>query len=248
MAPSTSKTSGEAPWLSIIVPAFNEERRIGPTLEAIGAYLDKADYSSEILVVDDGSSDRTVEEARSARPKARIVSNEVNRGKGFSVCRGMAESRGEIVLFSDADLSTPIEEVETLLSRIRDGADVAIGSRALRESRIERHQNALREMAGRIFNGLLRLLTGLPFHDTQCGFKAFRRPVVNDILERRRIEGWGFDVELILIALRRGYRVEEAPVRWINSPDSRLRIWRDAPKMFLDLLRVRWTDLRGRYR
>ncbi|MCX7012344.1 MAG: glycosyltransferase family 2 protein [Candidatus Sumerlaeota bacterium] len=248
MSQTSAKSDSQPPFLSVVIPAYNEERRIGATLQAIGAYLDKQTFSSEIVVVDDGSRDQTATVARRARPKARLLTNEINHGKGYTVRRGVSEARGEIILFSDADLSTPIEEFDGFLHHFKEGADIVIGSRALPQSRIERHQGRLRETAGRIFNQLLRFAAGLPFHDTQCGFKAFRRPVAREVFARQRVEGWGFDAELIVIAMKRGYRIDEVPVRWVNSPDSRLRIWRDAPRMFLDLLRIRWNDWRGRYR
>jgi dolichyl-phosphate beta-glucosyltransferase len=243
-----AKKTSPAPRLSVVIPAYNEELRIGATLQAVGAFLDSAPFSSEILVVDDGSTDRTVEVARSARPGIRLISNDRNRGKGYTVRHGVSEARGGIILFTDADNSTPIEEFSAFLPRFDDGADVVIGSRALPESKIELHQDLLRETAGRSFNFLLRCTTGLPFRDTQCGFKAFRRDAARKIFPRQRIEGWAFDAELITIALRHGMKVEEAPVRWINSPESRLNFWTDAPKMLLEILRLRLNDFRGRYK
>ena len=248
MAQRPSPAPGGGPYLSVVIPAFNEEGRIGATLQAVGARLDRAPYEFEIVVVNDGSRDRTAEAARAARPDVRLLTNEINRGKGYTVRRGVAEARGQIILFSDADLSTPIEKIDNFLPRLEAGADIVIGSRALPESRIERRQNIVREMAGRTFNRLLRFLVSVPFRDTQCGFKAFGRAAARQVFARQRIEGWGFDAELMVIARRLGLRVEEVPVRWVNSPDSRLRIWRDAPRMLLDLLRIRWNDLRGRYR
>jgi glycosyltransferase involved in cell wall biosynthesis len=186
--------------------------------------------------------------ARAAFPGVRLLRNDVNRGKGYTVRRGVAEARGDIILFTDADNSTDIAEFEKFRARFDNGADVVIASRALADSQIEIHQGRLREAAGRAFNRLLRLITGLPFRDTQCGFKAFRREAARAIFPRQRIAGWGFDAEVIAIALRLGYRVEEVPVRWVNSPDSRLKMGRDAPKILGDLIRLRWNDWRGKYK
>lgn len=247
---TTCKSEHEGPLaVSVVIPAYNEERRLGATLQAIGEYLAGVDFAHEIIVVDDGSSDRTAAIAQSAGLQTlRVIRNGINRGKGFTVRRGIEAAQGTLILFTDADNSTPIEEFETFRPQFAAGADVVIGSRALPSSHLEVHQSALREFAGRTFNRLLRLIVNLPFRDTQCGFKAFRRQAAREIFAQQSIAGWGFDAEVLLIARRRGCRIVEAPVRWINSPDSRLSIWRDAPAMFMDLLRIRWNDLRGRYR
>lgn len=235
--------------ISIVIPAYNEERRLGKTLAAIADYLRGVDFPCEVIVVDDGSSDRTTAIATEmALPGLRLIQNEENRGKGFTVKRGIESARGEIILFTDADNSTPIEEFEKFRRHLASGAVVVIGSRALPDSQLEVHQTFLREFAGRTFNRILRLLVGLPFHDTQCGFKAFRREAARDIFASQSISGWGFDAEILLIAKRRNYKIIETPVRWINSADSRLSIWRDAPKMLIDLLKIRWNDMRGCYK
>lgn len=241
-------TSG-APDLSIIIPAFDEEARLPGTLERIRRYLEQAGREAEIIVVDDGSRDRTAAVAKSFLekfPAFRLLSNGANRGKGFSVRRGMLEARGRIALFTDADLSAPIEEAEKLLAAL-DTHDVAIGSRALDRSLIEIHQSRLRELAGIVFNGMVRLCLGLPFVDTQCGFKAFRRAPCGILFEQQRVERFGFDPELLFLAKRHGLRAAEIPVRWAHSPATKVNVWRDSVRMFLEILAIRWNALRGRY-
>jgi glycosyltransferase involved in cell wall biosynthesis len=241
------------PELSIVIPAYNEAGRLPRALEAVRAYLagraGHAPLRAEIIVVDDGSSDRTAEvvaEWQGRLPGLRLVSNGRNRGKGYSVCHGMLEARGAIALFTDADLSAPIEELERLLPALA-GADVAIGSRGVDRSLIEVRQSALREMAGVVFNRLVWLFTGVRFRDTQCGFKAFRLPRARVIFEQQRIEGFGFDPELLFLARRHGLRTVEVPVRWAHDPATKVRLVRDSSRMFRDLVRIRWNWLLGRY-
>lgn len=204
-----------------------------------------------MLVVDDGSTDATakvVERSRAQFPELRLLANGRNRGKGFSVRRGMLEACGEIALFTDADLSAPIEEADKLLAALRKGPyDVAIGSRAVDRSLIEVRQSAFRERAGIIFNQIVRRVTGLPFQDTQCGFKAFRRQKARVIFERQRTEGWGFDPEILFLAHRRGLRIAEIPVRWAHDPATKVRMFEDSLRMFVDLLGIRWNAAMGRY-
>jgi dolichyl-phosphate beta-glucosyltransferase len=234
--------SDPVPLLSVIIPAYNEAERIVPTLERLQAYLGNRPHRSEIVVVDDGSHDGTGDVVRS-RPAAaapcRVVSNGSNRGKGFSVRHGVREARGTYLLVSDADLSTPIEEIETLLPLVeRDGFALAMGSRALPESRIEIRQTWVRERMGKTFNLIIRGVTGLPFHDTQCGFKLMRRESILPVFEACRIDGFCYDVELIYLALRWGLRVTEVPVRWLNSYPSRVRMVRDSARMLFDAVRI----------
>jgi len=241
------------PELSIVIPAYNEAGRLPRAFEFIRAYLAararRAPLRAEIIVVDDGSSDRTPEvtaEWQQRLPELRLVSNGRNRGKGFSVRHGMLEARGAIALFTDADLSAPIEQVEKLL-RALESADVAIGSRGLDRSLIEVHQSALRELAGVVFNRLVWLFTGVGFRDTQCGFKAFRLPRARIIFEQQRTEGFGFDPELLFLARRHGLRAVEVPVRWAHDPATKVHLFRDSWRMFRDLVAVRWNWLLGRY-
>jgi dolichyl-phosphate beta-glucosyltransferase len=241
--------SSAAPEFSIIVPAYNEERRLPETLKGIAAYIRISGRKAEILVVDDGSTDRTAAIADSFRdkfPAFQVLSNGVNRGKGYSVRHGMLEARGRIVLFTDADLSAPIEEADKLFAAL-ETHDVAIGSRALDRGLISIHQSRFREFAGIIFNTIVRLCLRLPFVDTQCGFKAFRREPCRIIFEQQRVERFGFDPELLYLARRHGLRAVEIPVRWGHSPATKVSMFRDSLQMFLDVLIIRWNAIAGRY-
>jgi len=233
--------------LSIIIPAFNEEKRLPTTLSAVQRYLASNSWDfSEIVVVDDGSRDRTVEVATAAG--VRVLKNPGNRGKGYSVRHGMLEARGTWSLFSDADLSAPIEDVDRLFAAVeKEKAQVAIGSRAIDRSLIGVHQPAFRENMGRVFNLLMRLETGLPFRDTQCGFKLFESAAARQIFSRQLLDGFGFDVEVLFIAKRLGYRAIEVPVRWNDVAGTKVSMVSGA-KGFLDPLKVRWNGLTGKYR
>ncbi|MGH9773838.1 MAG: dolichyl-phosphate beta-glucosyltransferase [Candidatus Acidiferrales bacterium] len=241
-------TEGELE-LSIIIPAYNEENRLPQTLARILYYIRARHVAAEVIVVDDGSSDATAqiaEDWHTEHPSVRLVSNGRNRGKGFTVRHGMLEARGRIALFTDADLSTPIEESEKLFAALAD-ADIAFGSRALDRRLIEVHQSRMRELAGIIFNYLARILTSVPFKDTQCGFKAFLRERCRVIFEQQRIEGFGFDPEILFLAKRHGLRAREIPVRWSHDAATKLHVVRDSLRMFGDLLRIRGNWLLGRY-
>jgi dolichyl-phosphate beta-glucosyltransferase len=235
---------------SIVIPAFNEEARIGATLERVMSCVHARGWSAEVLVVNDGSSDRTTEIVTAAAhrfPEIRLVQNSANRGKGYSVRNGILQARGEIVMFTDADLSAPIEEAERLFDAIQEGADVAIGSRWLDRSRQTLRQPLYRRFFGRCFNWLTRLVMHLPLADTQCGFKAFRCGVAQTIFTRQRIERWGFDPEILYIALRLGMRVAEVPVTWGHDERSRISYLRDGLRMMQDLVMVRLYSLAGLY-
>ena len=239
--------------LSIIIPAYNEEARLPRALASIrdfllqqGMGLDK----TEVIVVDDGSKDGTVriaEELKRDLPFLRIILNGHNRGKGYSVRHGMLEARGRLALFTDADLSAPIEEWQKLRAAIESGYDGAIGSRAVDRSLIAVHQSALRELAGIIFNRFVRVFTGLPFHDTQCGFKAFVRERAQTVFEQQKIKRFGFDPEILFLAKRHGLRIAEVPVRWSHDPATKVNVFRDSLKMFADLIYIRWNWIRGCY-
>jgi len=237
--------------LSIVIPAFNEEGRLPRTLDSIFSYVQSRRYRTEIIVVDDGSSDRTSEIVNSCRKEhseIRLVSNAGNRGKGFSVRHGIREALGEITLFTDADLSTPIEEADKLLAAIQEqGFDAAIGSRAMDRSLIQVHQSAVREMAGIFFNRMVQWILGIEFSDTQCGFKAFRRERSRIIFEQQRIESFGFDPEILFLAKRNGLRVAEIPVRWSHDAASKVNVVADGMRMFLELILIRWNAIRGYY-
>jgi dolichyl-phosphate beta-glucosyltransferase len=249
---SSGQMSGAAPELSIVIPAYNEEKRLPRALAQLRDYFASQSPSSvvEIIVVDDGSTDgttRVVDEWKTQIPCLRLVRNGENHGKGYSVRHGMLEARGRVALFTDADLSSPIEESQKLLAAIAAGNDVAIGSRALDRSLIVVHQSPWREVAGIIFNGFVRLFTGLPFHDTQCGFKAFVREPLRIVFEQQRIEGFGFDPEILFLAKRYALRVIEVPVRWAHDPATKVHVLRDSWRMFSDLVYIRWNWIAGRY-
>jgi dolichyl-phosphate beta-glucosyltransferase len=247
--------SSPPPKLSIIIPAYNEENRLGRTLEGIRSHflacpggLGLSDL--EVIVVDDGSIDGTAQVVQNYAREMnglRLISNGANQGKGYSVRHGMGEAQGQIAIFSDADLSSPIEESAKLLAAIEAGNDVAIGSRALDRSLIETHQSPAREIAGMIFNAFVRLLTGLPFHDTQCGFKAFRRERCRVIFEQQRIKRFGFDPEILFLARRHGLKVVEVPVRWSHDRATKVHVLRDGLLMFGDLFYIRWNWILRRY-
>ena len=244
--------SPDAVEISLVIPAYNEAQRISSTLDRVTAYFDREAFPVEILVVDDGSTDSTIELVRAIAgkdPRVRLVRNDRNRGKGFSIRHGVLEAKGEIVLFSDADLSSPIEESRNLLDPIRQGSlDIAIGSRALDRSLIGVRQSWLREQSGRVFNAFVRIILGLPYNDTQCGFKAFRRVPLIPVFERQKVLGFGFDPEMLYLARLRGLRTGEIPVRWDHVRGSKVHFLSDAISMFFDLIRIHWNHLSGKYR
>ena len=235
--------------LTIVIPAYNEELRLPVTLERIAEFVANRNSSTEVIVIDDGSTDRTVAIAESFQtriPQLRVLSNERNRGKGCSVRHGSLEAQGDNVLFTDADLSAPIEEGEKLLAALKTH-DVAIGSRAVDRSLIEVHESPFREFAGSVFNKIVRIVLQLPFVDTQCGFKAFRRERCRIIFEQQTIERFGFDPELLFLARFHGLSISEVPVRWAHSPATKVNMLRDSIQMFLDVFVIYWNALLGRY-
>jgi len=228
--------------ISVVIPAFNESEGIERTLSTVTKYLSDSPYAPEVIVVDDGSKDGTAEivsRLAEQHPCVRLVKLGSNRGKGYAVRTGVLEATGDYILFSDADLSTPIEELEKLCDEVRNGYDVAIGSRGLPESNLETRQSWLREHAGRTFNLLVRLTVLPGIHDTQCGFKCFRRDAAAKILEQQTATGYEFDVELLCIARKLGYQIAEVPVTWRNRAESRVRFLRDSVRMFRGLLSLR---------
>jgi dolichyl-phosphate beta-glucosyltransferase len=239
-----------SPQLSVVIPAYNEFVRLPPSLERIVAYLDERGVDYELLVVDDGSTDGTAAAAEAVLAplgaRGRVLRNPQNLGKGASVRRGMLAARGARVLFSDADLSAPIDELAKLDRALDGGAGVAIGSRALDRTLIEERQPFPRDAMGRLFNGVVRLFAVRGIHDTQCGFKLFAGDVVGPIFARTRIDRFGFDVEVLALAQRLGVPVVEVPVRWRNSEGSRVTLGQGA-RAFLDPLRVRIALMLGRY-
>jgi dolichyl-phosphate beta-glucosyltransferase len=244
--------TGAAPDLSIIIPAYNEEARIIPTLQSIARFLQSSRIPAEVIVVDDGSTDgtaRCVEGMIQSFPPLRLFHNPGNRGKGYSIRHGFAESRGRRVLLTDADLSTPIEEIHKLLPSLLEGKfGAAIGSRAVDRSTVEVPQGWLRRSMGKTFNRLVRMLTGLPFRDTQCGFKLLDRETFLPIFRVARVDRFSYDVEILMLAHRRGIRVTEIPVIWRNSPQSKVNFARDSLQMLGDIVRMAIRERTGGYR
>jgi glycosyltransferase involved in cell wall biosynthesis len=235
---------------SIVLPAFNEGSRIVPGLEKALAFVREQGWKAEIIVVNDGSHDDTAEVVRGYMrnwPELRLVENPGNRGKGYSVRHGMLNARGQVLLFSDADFSSPISESVKLIEAIEQGADVAFGSRWLLAEMQTRRQSLLRQFVGRAYNALLRLLLGLPYRDTQCGLKAFSRRAAEIIFTRQHIERWGFDPELLFIARKFGVRMAEVAVEWAHDDRSKINPVVDGLKMFWELLCIRMNNMAGRY-
>lgn len=249
MSAPASDSSGAPLKLSIIVPSYNEELRLPASLDRIAEYVEASQRQTEVLVVDDGSKDQTARVAAAYADRIanlRVLQNGVNRGKGYSVRRGMLEAKGEVVLFTDADLSAPIEEADKLLAAIGQ-YDLAIGSRAMDRSLIKVHESLFREFAGIVFNKIVRIVLRLPFVDTQCGFKAFRRERCRILFEQQRIERFGFDPELLYLARHHGLKSVEIPVRWSHSPATKINMLRDSVQMFVDVFIIRSNALQGCY-
>ena len=239
-----------SPDYSIVIPAYNEGARLGATLEKVLAYVRAQGWGAEVLVVNDGSRDNTADIVRMFAAKddaLRLIENPGNRGKGYSVRNGMLNARGQILLFSDADLSSPIEEAPKLFSALGKGADIAIGSRWLRAETQTQRQPLHRQVFGRIFNLLLRVTLGLPYKDTQCGFKAFTQKAAQAVFPLQKIERWGFDPEILFLARKFGLKTEEVPVVWGHSGGARINPLIDGARMFQEMLRIRWYDLSGKY-
>ncbi len=227
--------------ISIVIGSFNEENRIGQSLHKVHQFLQSRKTDHEIIVVDDGSTDRTtpvVAELAQSIASLRIIRYEKNRGKGFALRTGVLASQGELVLVSDADLSIPIEELDTLLPYLSE-YHVAIGSRALALSNIVVKQPWWRQEMGKTFNRIVKLLIMDDFNDTQCGFKLFRGDVARELFREARIDRFAYDVEILALAIRKGYRVAEVPIQWLNDPASKVNPIRDSLKMLVDLVKIR---------
>lgn len=238
------------PKYSIVVPAYNERLRILATLEAVIAAVRSHRWQAEVIVVNDGSTDETaklVKDFSMIAPEVRLMENPGNRGKGYSVRSGLLHAQGETVMFTDADLSAPIDEAQSLFDAIAAGADIAIGSRWLATSRQTHRQPFYRQFFGRCFNMLTRAVMRLPYADTQCGFKAFTREAAQTVFQLQTIERWGFDPEILFIARKRGFRVQEVPVSWAHDARTRISYLRDGLQMLKELAIVRWNALTGRY-
>lgn len=232
---------------SLVVPTYNEQARIGDSLQKAQDFLGAQPYDWEILVVDDGSTDGTVALVGESFPDVRLVTYRPNRGKGYAVKTGMLAARGDFRVFYDADASTPIEEVEKLWPLFEAGADIVIGSRSLPESDVAVRQHLLRETMGRTFNLVLKAVLGETFIDTQCGFKAFTAAAASVLFARQHLAGFSFDAELLYIARKHSLRIEEIPVRWLNSPNSRVKVVTHSWQMLRDLVRIRRHGRRGEY-
>lgn len=236
---------------SIVLPAYNESERIAATLEKIFAHAKQRGWQAEVVVINDGSTDNTAEivcEHAGRHPMLRLIENPGNRGKGYSVRNGMLHAHGDILLFSDADLSSPIAEADKLFAAIHRGSDVAIGSRWLKAELQIKRQPLYRQILGRIFNLALRLILGLNFKDTQCGFKAFTRDAAQKLFPAQRVERWGFDPELLYLAKKCRLTVTEVPVAWSHREGTRISPLRDGVRMLGEILTVRWNALTGKYR
>lgn len=248
VAEDFNSTTG--PEYSIVIPAFNESARIPATLRSVVECIRARGWKAEVIVVNDGSTDATAEVVRAFAqtvPQVRLIENPGNRGKGYSVRAGMLQARGEIALFTDADLSSPIEEAESLFAAIRAGADIAIGSRWLESSRQTQRQPLYRQFFGRCFNAVTRALMRLPFADTQCGLKAFTHQSAQTVFRLQTIDRWGFDPEILLIALKHGYRITEVPVSWAHDKRTQMSYLHDGLEMLKEMSIIRWNALRGRY-
>jgi glycosyltransferase involved in cell wall biosynthesis len=240
---------GSEPMVSIVVPAFNEASRIAGSVQKIDAFARHSPLSLELIIVDDGSRDETAEIVRGLEVKGlRLIQNSENHGKGYTVRQGVLAACGRYVLFTDADLSAPIEELNKLLDvALREGADVVIGSRNVDRRYIEKHQSRGRELGGMFFNLMVRLFLGLQQGDTQCGFKLFHRMRSRAVFEKQTTAGFGFDPEILFVAKRYGLTIREVPVRWSHAEGSKIRFLRDGLRMFFDLARIRWNAIAGRY-
>ena len=247
----SSSLQTEQPSYSIVVPAYNESARIGATLQQILDHVQQQHWNAEVVLVDDGSRDDTLEIAgrfAAGHPVVRILQNPGNQGKGYSVRNGMLQARGKILLFTDADLSSPISEAGKLFAALEAGSDVAIGSRWLDPSLQFQRQSLKRQVLSRLYNLFLRMVLLFPYRDTQCGFKAFTRAAAGKLFPLQRITRWGFDPEILYLAHRLGLKVAEVPVAWGHDEGSRLHVWRDGARMAWDTIKIRCYALSGKYR
>lgn len=247
---SSSRSAVDSPKYSIVVPAYNESERLGTTLEQILNHVRRQSWNAEIVVVDDGSRDDTLEIANrfaATHSEVRPIQNPGNQGKGYAVRNGMLHARGEMVLFTDADLSSPISEACKLFAALESGADVAIGSRWLDPSLMFQRQSFKRQALSRVFNFYLRVVLLFPYRDTQCGFKAFTRHAAEMIFPLQRVNRWGFDAEILYLAHRQKLRVIEVPVAWGHDEGSKIHPVRDGLRMGWDALKIRWNGLTGQY-
>jgi len=234
--------------ISLIVPAYNEEKLIASSIEKILSYMKSKGHNFELLVIDDGSKDTTAEKVKSITDDSlNLISYSPNGGKGYAVKQGMLAATGDFLVFLDADLATPIEELEKFLP-LTDRFDVLIASRALRDSDVQIHQALYRELLGKIFNKIVQLLAVWGVKDTQCGFKLFSSKAADVIFKRQLIHGWAFDVELLFIARKHGFSIMEIPVTWINEENSQVSPLKSSIQMFVEILKINWNNLKGCYK
>ena len=239
------------PKYSIVFPAYNESERITASLDQVLKHISAERWDAEVIVVNDGSRDNTADIVRryaAQHPIVSLIENPGNRGKGYSVRNGVLHANGEYILFSDSDLSSPIREASKLFSALRDGADVAIGSRWLNPELMTERQSIFRQFVGRVFNLLNRIILGLKFKDTQCGMKAFTRDAAHQIFPRQTIDRWGFDPEILFVARKLGYKTVEIGVEWAHDDRSKINPIVDGMKMFTEMLQIRWNSLSGKYK
>jgi glycosyltransferase involved in cell wall biosynthesis len=237
-----------APFLSIIIPAYNEEHRLPNTLEQVVAFIEGQTYTSEVLVVENGSQDRTLDVAQAFALRHPMVNvlQEVQRGKGLAVRRGMLRAQGEYRFMCDADLSMPVDEINRFLPPALQGFDIVIGSREA-PGAVRINEPQYRHWGGRAVNTMIRLLALPGLNDTQCGFKCFRAPVAEDLFRLQTLTGWAFDVELLYVARQRGYSIAELPIHWYFNPESKLNVVKDAFRMGMDILTIRLNNIKGVY-
>ena len=252
MKDDSKRNTGKSarPKYSIVIPVYNESARVLAALTSVVGCIRTRGWDAEVLVVNDGSTDSTADVVRAFAqnaPEIRLLENPGNRGKGYSVRSGILQALGEVVMFTDSDLSAPIEEAERLFAAIEQGADIAIGSRWLESGRQTHRQPLYRQFFGRCFNAVTRAVMGLRFADTQCGFKAFTRAAAQTVFQLQTIERWGFDPEILFIALKRGYHVVEVPVSWHHDARTRMSYLKDGIKMLEEIAVIRWNALLGRY-
>jgi len=242
--------SQEHPYLSTVIPAYNEEKRIGKTLDGMFEFLTAKSFSTEILVVDDGSTDRTSDVVKSYKGRKidlELIGYEKNRGKGFAIKTGMLAARGEYALFTDADMSTPIEMLDRFEPHMKESTDVIIGTRKTTGAYVAKHQPFYRENMGKVFTWLSNRLLGLDTTDFTCGFKCFHRRTIEPVFGNQRIDGWGYDTEIIFIARRKGFRITEVPVTWYNDEATRVKLWKNVFTCLAELYQIRNNNRKGLY-
>jgi len=236
-------------YLSVVIPAYNEENRIKKTLESIAEFLARQKYQSEVLVVCDGATDKTAEISKSFFGKIsnfRVIENKKNRGKGYVTRQGMLEARGEYRIFMDADNSTSLDQIDRFLPFFKEGYDVVIGDRDLKESKIAVHQSRFKEILGDFGNFLIQSLAVPGIKDTQCGFKVFSKEAAEKIFSKMTIDRWGFDIEALALALKFGYKIKNVPVTWINDSNSKVKL-SGYINTFVELFKIKWNLLTGKY-